>query len=461
MKNYFNFKKFNNDYLITNDFGEYAFLSPNDFKSLLEDESFSDERIKRQLEQLLFIHEGTTEELVEKAKLRMARSKNYLFQATQLHIFVVTTACNLNCIYCQAQKGENKPHGMMDMDTAKKAVDIAMSSPMSALDFEFQGGEPLMNFEVIKYIVEYSESVNNGRKNIRYSIVSNLSLLTDEMLDFIKEHNIVMSTSLDGDETLHVKNRPMRNGENSYQKVVEKIPKLYENGIKVGAINTTTRNSLSKGKEMVDAYLENGFDNIQLRPLTPLGMATENWSELGYTPKEFVDFFRETFDYIYELNKKGIKMVEGLSRILLTKILYKKGVNYMELRSPCGAGLGQMAYYIDGNIYTCDEGRMLAEMGDESFKLGTVDNNYEELIESPVCKVACKSSILECMNSCSECVYQPYCGICPVINYADRGDVFEKEPNNYKCKINKGILDCIFDKLNKDIDAIKIFRGWI
>ena len=65
------------------------------------------------------------------------------------------------------------------------------------------------------------------------------------------------------------------------------------------------------------------------------------------------------------------------------------------------------------------------------------------------------------MNSCSECVYQPYCGICPVINYADTGDVYEKSPNNYKCQINKGILDCIFEKLYEDRDAIEIFKGWI
>ena len=461
MKNFFNFKKINNDFLITNDFGEYAFLNTQDFKSLVEEKEFDNEDIERQLEQSLFIHDGSVEEFVEKSKARMGRSKSYLYQATQLHIFVVTTACNLSCIYCQAQKGDNIPHGMMDKDTARKAVDIALSSPVSTLDFEFQGGEPLMNFEVIKYIVEYSEEVNCGRKNIGYSIVSNLSLLTDEMIEFIKEHNITMSTSLDGDECLHSKNRPMRTGDNSYKIAVEKIRKLRENGIMVGAINTTTKHSLSRGKEMVDAYLENGFNSIQLRPLTPLGMASDNWNDIGYTPKEFVDFFKKTFDYIYELNKKGTQVIEGLSRILLTKILYKKGVNYMELRSPCGAGFGQIAYYCDGNVYTCDEGRMLAEMGDQSFKLGTVNDSYEKLIDSPICKVACKSSILECMNSCNECVYQPYCGICPVINYADTGDVYEKSPNNYKCQINKGILDCIFEKIYKDNDAIEIFKGWI
>ena len=91
----------------------------------------------------------------------------------------------------------------------------------------------------------------------------------------------------------------------------------------------------------------------------------------------------------------------------------------MELRSPCGAGIGQIAYYYDGNIYTCDEGRMLAEMGDDSFKLGNVyDNTYDELINCNNCKAACISSVLESLPTCHDCVYSPYCGTCPVTNLA-------------------------------------------
>lgn len=70
-------------------------------------------------------------------------------------------------------------------------------------------------------------------------------------------------------------------------------------------------------------------------------------------------------------------------------------MNYMELRSPCGGAIGQLAYYYDGNIYTCDEGRMLAEMGNDSFKLGNVNNTYKELMETGATKAMCISSCLE------------------------------------------------------------------
>ncbi len=103
----------------------------------------------------------------------------------------------------------------------------------------------------------------------------------------------------------------------------------------------------------------------------------------------------------------------------------------MELRSPCGATLGQMSYYYDGNIFTCDEGRMLYEMGDSSFLLGNVYNDsYMDMIGSDICKTLCKSSIIESLPKCNNCVYQPYCGTCPVVNYASDKDLFSKNPKD-------------------------------
>ena len=115
--------------------------------------------------------------------MRLRRTKEYLLVPTTLHIFVVSKNCNFNCIYCQAGNLNQNENYNMSKETAKRAVDIAMDSPSRHLTFEFQGGEPLMNFETIKYIVEYSKSISNG-KFIEYSLVSNLTLLTDEMIEF-------------------------------------------------------------------------------------------------------------------------------------------------------------------------------------------------------------------------------------------------------------------------------------
>lgn len=459
MINYFNFKKLNDKFLITNDLGRYMFVSRKELMSLVQNDIDFHSPFGKDAQDNFFCYEGSKYAYAEILKPYMRDSKNYLFSGTSLHIFVVTNACNMGCVYCQAQNGKCIPNGMMTVETAKKAVDIALSSPEKCLSFEFQGGEPLMNFETIRFIVEYAKEKAKN-KRIEFNLVTNLTLLTDEIAKFIQENNIGVSISVDGHEELHNKNRSYRTNGGTYADVLKGISKLKEYSIAYGAIQTTTKNSLHYAKEIVDTYVRLGLPSVFIRNLTPLGCANHSWDEIGYTPEAFIAFYKECFDYILELNKNGVFMKEGHASIFLSKILTGYAVNYMELRSPCGAGVGQTAYYYDGKIYTCDEGRMLAEMGDDSFLLGTVNNTYDELMSCNNCKAACISSVLESLPSCCDCVYNPYCGTCPVVNLALSKDIYNKEPNDYKCKIYKGILDIIFTAL-QDTDKAKILKSWL
>ena len=120
-----------------------------------------------------------------------------------------------------------------------------------------------------------------------------------------------------------------------------------------------------------------------------------------------------------------------------------------------------MAYYYDGNVYTCDEGRMLAEMGMPDFKLGTVQSTYDELMDSHVCKVTCQASVLEGIPQCCDCVYHAYCGVCPVVNFAMEKNIYARSANGYKCAIYKGIIDTLFEYLYLDNDVMEIFETWL
>lgn len=444
---------------MTNDLGRYMFANFDELKSLISNKVETDSEFERTAKSNMFLYDGSAQAFSDILKPYYRDSKSYLFSSTSLHIFVLTNACNMKCVYCQAQNGRSAPTGMMSKEIAKKAVDIALSSPENYLSFEFQGGEPLLNFETIKYIVKYTKS-QKRKKIVEFNIVSNLTLMTEEIAEFIKEHNIGFSTSLDGDEALHNKNRMFLNNIGTYSSVINGMNILKKHNINFGAIQTTTRNSLNKGKAIVDKYVELGLTNVFIRNLTPLGCAFNSWNEIGYKTDEFVEFYKECFNYILQLNMQGIQLKEGTASIMLSKIFSGIPINYMELRSPCGAGVGQIAYYYDGNIYTCDEGRMLAEMGDDSFKLGNVDNLYSELINSNNCKAACISSVLESLPNCCDCVYNPYCGTCPVVNLALSKDIFNKEPNDYKCKIYKGIFDTIFTAL-QDNKKEEILKTWI
>ena len=186
--NYFNFKERKNNYLITNDIGEYTFLSKENFYKLMKKELF-DEETEKELVNKGFIYKINEELFTDEMATKLRKQKEYLLVPTTLHIFVVSKECNFNCIYCQAGNLSQKKNYKMSKETAKRAVDIALESPSDYLTFEFQGGEPLTNYEVIKYIIEYSKEISK-EKHIEYNLVSNLVMLTDEMIDFFIENEV-------------------------------------------------------------------------------------------------------------------------------------------------------------------------------------------------------------------------------------------------------------------------------
>ena len=250
-------------------------------------------------------------------------------------------------------------------------------------------------------------------------------LYVDEMIELFKEYNVNVSTSIDGSEIIHNHNRKYKDGTGTYKKVVSSVERLRKKGVNVGAIETTTRNSLQHPEDIVKTYVELGFDSIFIRPLTQLGKATKNWLKIGYTAEEFIEFYKRAIDELIKINLSGKYIKEEHCSILLRRI-YGRFINYMELRTPCGADIGQLDYYQDGNIFTCDEGRMFYEMGHDTFCLGNVfKSNHKNMMKKNECKAVCAASILEAIPNCCDCVYQPYCGTCPVINYALTKDIIE------------------------------------
>ena len=460
--NYFNFKQWKDKMLLTNEQGRYILLGKRDFLNLVNKRyDLLSKEILQTLKDRFFIYDIDEDVFIEKVANAYRDNKQYLFSATSLHIFVMTNACNMCCVYCQAQDSAQEKKGKMQEMTAKAAVDIALQSPNEYLTFEFQGGEPLLNFETIKYIVEYSEQ-NKNHKQIQYSLVTNTLLLNEEMIQFFKKYDVSISTSLDGCKEVHNSNRPKIDGDGTYDYVSRNIKWLQSNDIQVGAIETTTKISLKNAEKIIETYHNLGLNHLFIRPLTPLGYAKEHWAEIGYEPEEFLKFYKQCILILLEHNRNGIRMSEGHARIFLKKILRGYSENYMELRSPCGAGIGQMAYYYDGNIYTCDEGRMVAEMGDQMFCLGNVNySTYDDLMENRVCKVTCQASVLESLPGCCDCVYHPYCGVCPVISYASDNSIYTRESNVYRCKIYKGILDILFEILLEEPGAEDILKAWI
>jgi len=149
-------------------------------------------------------------------------------------------------------------------------------------------------------------------------------------------------------------------------------------------------------------------------------------------------------DYLLKKNQEGTYISERFTRIILERLIKNQGYNYVDLRSPCGAATGQLLYNYDGDIYTCDEARML---GNDLFRLGNINtDSFEQMFDTK--KMAPIISV--CMNEnllCNYCVYKPYCGICPVCNYAEQGNVITNITLTNRCKILKAQFHYIFENI--------------
>ncbi len=459
--NNYRYKKVRDMYYVTTDDGSWALMSERDF------DDFQNKNMTESLFKLLentgiLITDKSERELIS----RMRKKYNFLDQGTSLHIVVPTLRCNMTCLYCQASSVDTSCEGHdMDEETARKTVDFIFQSPSKTITIEFQGGEPLLNFEIIKYITGYAkESNKKHQKDLVLVIVTNLNAIDDEKLQFLLDNDIKICTSLDGPEEIHDHNRPLGGGGGSYSNVIKWSKKINEEykkrGIndKPGALITVTQKALQSPKEVVDEYINNGYDTIHLRFLSSLGCATKAWKNIGYKPEEFIDFWKTAMEYIFEQNKKGVLIRERMAMIMLRKILGQgPDQDYLDLRSPCGAAIGQLLYNHDGSIFTCDEGRMVK--GD-IFKIGDVDMKYPEVLTSNKTCAIVASSVNDCFI-CDDCVYKPYCGLCPVCNYFEQGSIIAKVPETPRCKIYMAQFDYIVDKYFFDDECKAILDKWI
>lgn len=458
----YNSTKIKDQNLVVADHGQWVMLTDDEF-DLLENGILETNSPLYQLLEAkgIILTLKNAEDIEDYYRKRM----NFLFMGPSLHIVVLTKRCAHKCVYCHASaKNSNLNEYDMSIETARKTVDFIFQSPSNAMTIEFQGGEPLLNFDVLSFIVNYAKEKNKtAKKDLKIAVVTNLQEMDDRKLDFLMANDIYICTSLDGPEVLHNKNRICENKNfNSYANVnewIKKIQKCCSEGKKrwnISALITATRDSLSMPKEIIDEYVNQNFKIISVRPVNKLGFSNKNFDKLGYSAEEFVDFWKKCVDYIIELNQKGVLIEERYFSLILTKILGKMDAGYVDLRSPCGACLGQLAYNYDGSVYSCDEARTLKE---DIFKIGDVNMNYKDILG---CDKSCSiisSSILE-NSSCEECVWKPFCGTCPVSTFSDTNSLIPVWGDDFRCKINNAQFYYVFKKIQDSSLRELVIKKW-
>jgi uncharacterized protein len=452
--------------VLVNEAGEHVVVTRELFQALVSHDLVPDSREYQDFKSKHFLHDSASPTPISLLATKYRTKRSFLAGFTKLHLFVVTLRCDHSCQYCQVSRvSMDREKFDMSWETAERSLDLVFRSPARHLKIEFQGGEPLLNFELIQRTVLAAEERNReAGRNLRFVITSNLAFLTDEMLDFMAEHDIHLSTSVDGPAFIHNANRP-RPGRDAYERTIEGIEhaRAVLGADAVAATMTTSRLSLEHPQEIVDEYVARGLGCIFLRPLSPYGFAARTRRRTGYEMETFLKFYRAALDRVIEHNREGRPIVEAYAQLLLTKILTPFPTGYVDLQSPAGAGIGAAVYNYDGDVYVSDEARMLAEMGDTSFRLGNVHTDtYEALFGGPLLRSVVAASCVEALPGCSECAFQSWCGADPVENHATQGSMFGHRPTSSFCGRNMGIIKHLLGLYHSgDAFVRELFWSWV
>ena len=471
MNNYtlmpFRFKRYNrSEVFISNEVGEYIFLSNDVFDRLVSYKLDKNSKEYQDIKSKQLIADNDIDFTIEMLATKYRTKKYFLNEFTTLHMVVPTLRCNGNCIYCQvSSKCIDEKNYDMDKTTAKRIVETIFKTPSQAIKIEFQGGEPLLNFWIVKFIILYANKLNMlYKKRIEFVICTNLILINEEILKFLKKYNVLISTSLDGPENIHNFNRPLKNG-NSYSLFSEKLDltKNYLGIDRISALMTTTKRSIGNFEQIIDEYLSKGFHSIFFRIMNPYGLAKQKLLDIEYNVEDFFESYKKGLEYIFHLNLNGTFFVEIYASLLLTRILTPFSIGFVDLQSPAGAGIECAIYNCNGDVYLSDEGRMLGEMGNNKFLLGNVlKNNYEEIFNSHFLKSITANTYLETLPECYNCAFLPYCGADPVRNYLEQGDIVSNKMICKSCQKNKLILDYLFNLIKEnDVEIMNVFWSWM
>ncbi|WP_194191339.1 thioether cross-link-forming SCIFF peptide maturase [Clostridium chrysemydis] len=339
--------------------------------------------------------------------------------------------CNLRCKYCFADEGEYHGHkGVMTLDTAKKAIDyvVKRSGPRRNIEIDLFGGEPTMIMDTIKDIIAYArENEEKWKKNIRFTMTTNATLLNDDMMDFMDKEmgNIILS--LDGRKEVNDNVRIKVDGTGSYDDILPNIKKMVERRDKSKQfyVRGTFTGANTDFYNDVMAMVNEGFREISIEPVV-----LEKGHALELKEEHLDEIFKnydELFDEMSRRKREGDEF-----NFYHFNIDLQGGPCVYKRISGCGSGFEYVAITPQGDVYPCHQ-----FVGKEEFKLGTI---YDDSFDKELSKEFKKAHIYN-KPKCKECWARFYCsGGCQANNFSFNGDM--KIPYELGCKMQKKRIEC-------------------
>lgn len=338
--------------------------------------------------------------------------------------------CNLRCKYCFASTGDfGTGRKLMPLETGKAAIDFLLehSAGRENLEVDFFGGEPLMNFDVVKEIVAYARSKEQEyHKNFRFTITTNGMLLTDERIDYINEEMSNVVLSIDGRREVNDRMRVKVDGSGSYDSIVENYKKLVEKrGDREYYVRGTyTKYNLDFAEDVLHLY-QAGFDQLSVEPV----MEDES-IEYAITEEDLDRIYAE-YDKLVEKIAE-IKDQGKVINFFHFMIDLDQGPCVIKRLRGCGSGNEYVAITPDGDIYPCHQ-----FVGHEEYRMGNLqEGSFDERIKKEFA-----GAHVYAKPSCQDCWAKFYCsGGCNANNYIYNGDIHQSY--ELSCKIMRKRLEC-------------------
>ncbi len=323
------------------------------------------------------------------------KKRKTVVKALCLHI---AHDCNLACRYCFAEEGEYKGRkALMSLEVGKKAIDFLISNSGNRrnLEVDFFGGEPLMNWDVVKEIVKYGrEQEKLHDKNFRFTLTTNGVLLNQEIMDFANKEMSNVVLSIDGRKEIHDRMRPARNGKGSYDVILPKFKEFAEqrNQMNYYVRGTFTHNNLDFSKDVLH-LADLGFKQISVEPVVAP-------SQESYALKEEdIDQICKEYDILASEMVKRKKEGKGFNFFHFMIDLEGGPCVYKRL-SGCGSGIEYLAVTPWGDLYPCHQ-----FVGTDEYKMGTVF----EGITTPEIQDEFKFCNVYTKEDCKKCFAKFYC----------------------------------------------------
>ena len=338
--------------------------------------------------------------------------------------------CNMRCKYCFASEGDYEcPKTLMSLEVGKKAIDFVIenSDKRKNIEIDFFGGEPLLNFDTVKGIVEYARSLEEKyNKNFRFTITTNTLLLDDDKIDYINKNMSNIVLSIDGRKETNDRMRVRVDNSGTYDKILPVAKKVasLRNQDNYYVRGTFTRYNLDFANDVLH-LADQGFEQISIEPVVAAdGVGYEIREEdIEIANKEYERLAREFV--IRRSNGQWFNFFHFMLDLdggpCVAKRLYG-----------CGSGNEYLAVTPEGDLYPCHQ-----FVGNEKFKMGTV---FEGKLDKEI-QQSFKNSHIYSKEDCSNCWARFFCsGCCSANAYNFNGDI--NKPYKIACELQKKRIEC-------------------